>query len=439
MNMQDVVTQYIHEEDMDEASQPQLAIKTLPYHWKLVSLGNVLREVDIRAEDLKIVESERTPVLSLTKNNGLIPQYERFNNRVAIQDISSYKVIKKGQIVYNPFVLWEGAIYALKGREQGLISPAYLVWEAIHANPYFLDFLLRTPLLLKEYLRVASGVVQRRRAVRKDVFLNIRIPLPPSSEQRTIAHILQTVQDAIQARRNEIELERERKAALMQRLFTHGTRNEPTKQSEVGEIPESWEVNNLEDFLLGTQYGLSLAGGSTGAYPILRMNNLVDGSLDYDNFQYVDLEDATLQKFKLNKGDVLFNRTNSNELVGKTSLFNSDRTVVFASYLIRLVTNSKQLRPAFLNWYFNWEATQRRLKTLASRGVSQSNINASKLQRFKVPITTPLEQDEIVDILNTCDSRIASLEKELSLHEELFRALLDELMTGRLSALPLVE
>src|SRR5260370_6576985 len=168
MNMQDVVTQYIHEEDMDEASQPQLAIKTLPYHWKLVSLGNVLREVDIRAEDLKIVESERTPVLSLTKNNGLIPQYERFNNRVAIQDISSYKVIKKGQIVYNPFVLWEGAIYALKGREQGLISPAYLVWEAIHANPYFLDFLLRTPLLLKEYLRVASGVVQRRRAVRKD-------------------------------------------------------------------------------------------------------------------------------------------------------------------------------------------------------------------------------------------------------------------------------
>ena len=74
---------------------------------------------------------------------------------------------------------------------------------------------------------------------------NIIISLPPLPEQRAIAHVLQTVQNSTQAKRKELELERERKAALMQDLFTHGTRGEPTKQTEIGEMPESWLVLKL--------------------------------------------------------------------------------------------------------------------------------------------------------------------------------------------------
>jgi type I restriction enzyme S subunit len=326
--------QDFHEDDVDIASGLQTFNNNLPEHWRIVKLENVLREVDIRAEELKVIESEQMPVLSLTKNKGLILQSERFNNRVATQDISNYKVIKEGQIVYNPFVLWEGAIYALKGREQGLVSPVYLVWEATDANNYFLDFLLRTPQLLNEYLRVASGVVQRRRAVRKGTFLNIRIPLPPPPEQQSIVQVLQTVHEAIQVRRDELVLENARKNALMEHFFKHGIRNEQSRTSEIGEIPVNWSVKYLENFLLETQYGLSLPLGLSGKYPVLRMNNLQDGFISFKDIKYVDLENATFQKFKLNKGDLLFNRTNSYELVGKTSLFDSDEAVVFASYLI---------------------------------------------------------------------------------------------------------
>lgn len=442
MSIQDVIMQYTDEEEKNGTKQPEVATNFSPSHWRIVKLGDVLREIDIRAKDLKIVESDEKPVLSLTKNNGLVPQSERFNNRVAIPDISTYKVIKKGQIAYNPFVLWEGAIYALKRRELGLISPAYLVWEAntTYADPYFLDFLLRTPQLLNEYLRVASGVVQRRRAVRKNIFLNISVRLPPLPEQHNIAYALQIVQNAIQARYREMGLECERKAALMDVLFTQSIDNQiQGQQTEIGTLPHHWRIQSLGEVVSQIQYGLSLVGNVTGSYPILRMNNLVEGKIVPDNLQFVELDEGLLQKFLLRKGDVLFNRTNSYELVGKTALFDLNSDFIFASYLLRIVTQPENLLPTYLNFFLNWDVTQQRLKMLATRGVSQSNINASKLKQFRVAVPPLSEQTAIVSILNACEDKIAALDQEITLLEELFQALLEELMTGRLSTLPLIE
>jgi type I restriction enzyme S subunit len=99
------------------------------------------------------------------------------------------------------------------------------------------------------------------------------IPMPPLQEQRDIAHVLRAVQDAIQARRRELALERERKAALMQRLFTKGTRGEPTKQTEIGEMPESWRVVHLGGVCQLIQYGTSeqcnedSTGGARASHP----------------------------------------------------------------------------------------------------------------------------------------------------------------------------
>lgn len=268
---------------------------------------------------------------------------------------------------------------------------------------------------------------------------NHSLLLPPLAEQRAIARILRAAQDAIAARRRQVTLERERKAALMQRLFTHGVRGEPTKQTEIGEMSQSWQVVRLGDVLAQTQYGLSLRGESSGDHPILRMNNLVEGHVDITDLQYVTTDDATVRQFQLAQGDILFNRTNSYELVGKTALFDLSGTFLFASYLIRVVPLAEKLLPGFLSAYLNSVRTQQRLRMLASRGVSQSNISASKLTGFLIPLPSLDEQRAIADTLAACDTHIAALEREIALHEELFRALLEELMSGRLSALPLVE
>jgi type I restriction enzyme S subunit len=174
-------------------------------------------------------------------------------------------------------------------------------------------------------------------------------------------------------------------------------------------------------------------------YPLLRMNNLVDGLVDTSDLKHIQLDKKELEKFRLNKGDVLFNRTNSSELVGKTGLFDKEGDYVFASYLIRLVTDFQLLNPYFLSFYFNWETTQTALKRLSFRGAGQSNISASKLEIFKIPLPSFFEQQEIAEILQACDTKIAALEQETALLGELFHAMLDELMTGNRSAVPLID
>lgn len=276
------------------------------------------------------------------------------------------------------------------------------------------------------------------KGVARNAILNLMIPLPPLPEQRAIARALHAVQGAREARLQEVALERERKAALMEYLFSHGTRGEATKQKEIGEMPESWQVAKLGEVVASTQYGLSVCCNSEGNYPILRMNCLVEGRVNDSNLQFVDLTKSDFENFRLNKGDILFNRTNSSDLVGKTGLFNLEGDFVFASYLIRITVDKTQLSPEFINYYINMNSTQTRLRMLASRGVSQSNINATKLKGFLIPLPQFPEQQAIAIILNACDSKIAALDHEARLLQELFRAMLEELMSGRLPAGALV-
>ena len=432
-----MIMQPIQEDDTYETSQPKIVEKSLPEQWRLVKLGDVLREVDVRAEDLKVVESEHLPVLSLTKNKGLIPQSERFNNRVATQDISNYKVIKKGQIVYNPFVLWEGAIYALKGREQGLVSPSYLVWEATHANNYFLDFLLRTPQLLNEYLRVASGVVQRRRAVRKDVFLNIRIPLPPQSEQNAIVQVLQAIQDTIQVRQRESELEHERKVTLMGRLFTYGTRGEPLRHTEIGEIPQSWNVVRMGKmariergkFAHRPRNDPDFYGGDI---PFIQTGD-VTASNGYIRTYTQTLSEKGLAVSKVfPKGTIVITIAAN---IGYTGILEFDSAFPDSLIGITPIAPTSVDYP-YLNYYLSTQQSEMDRK--APQG-TQKNINIEFLSPWPILIPPLEEQIEIVNVLSACDKKITALEQELILLEELFRAFLYELMSGRLSTLPLIE
>jgi type I restriction enzyme S subunit len=219
----------------------------------------------------------------------------------------------------------------------------------------------------------------------------------------------------------------------MAELFKYGApsfrRGRKLKKTEIGEIPENWEVMRLGEVTREIIYGISKKGEKKGKYPILRMNNLEDGKIDCKDLQFVSLESSEFEKFKLEKGDVLFNRTNSLDLVGKTALFTLDGDFVFASYLLRIRTIKDQLLPEYLNYYFNFEKTQQELKSLASRGASQVNISASKLSSFPIPLPPLPEQQEIAEILQTIDQKIEIEKKKKELYEELFRTMLNKIMS----------
>ncbi len=297
-------------------------------------------------------------------------------------------------------------------------------------NKDFLYYNMLTDLFIEKISKHQSGASYP--AVRDDNVKDMAIPLPKIPEQKKIAHVLSKIQQAIETQEQVIKTTQELKKALMQKLFTEGLNGEPQKQTEIGPIPESWGVRKLGEIIEATLYGLSIKGKQEGKYPALRMTNQYDGKTILENLQYVDLDIEKFEKFKLNKEDILFNRTNSIDLVGKTSIFESDIEAVFFSYLIRIKTKRNILNPFYLNYFLNLQSTQRNLKKLATRGVSQSNISATRLKTFLIPFPSIERQIEIVAMIKVFDHKIDLEKDRLKNMRQLLSNMLNQLMTGQI-------
>jgi type I restriction enzyme S subunit len=419
----------------------QTVIGEIPESWKVVSLAEKF-------------ETQLGKMLSQKARQGENPNpYMRNANvqwgRVDIKDVSKMDFTSAEQ---EKFKLRNGDLLVCEGGEIGRTAlwldelPECYFQKAIHRlRPKSDDTLPRFFLYWMERCFRFANVYKMAGArttiahLPQDKLEQLKIPLPSIGEQRAIVRALDAVRKAEEAWQREIEFEREHKAAVMEDLFTHGTRGGPTRQTEIGKIPESWQAVKIDAIIRLKQYGLSLRGNGTGSVPILRMNNLAEGKVDLTNLQWVDLDVRTESSFVLRPGDLLFNRTNSQDLVGKVGLFDHSGRYVFASYLVRLTFNETVATSPFVNAYLNLASTQRRLKGIASRGVSQSNISAGKLGNFLVPLPALDEQREIAAVSDAFDRRINSLAREEVKLGELFRAMLDELMTGKLSAQPLTQ
>ncbi len=294
-------------------------------------------------------------------------------------------------------------------------------------DPHFIYYCLvfNRPNLEKAAVKTTVPILN------KSNFEDFEILVPPLPEQRKIAAVLSLVQRAIEQQERLIALTTELKKALMHKLFTEGVRGEPQKMTEIGPVPESWEVVELGEVLELAQYGLSKKGVELGNYPILRMTNQVNGRIVSNDLQWVKIDKEEFRKFAVEKGDILFNRTNSFELVGRTAIFDIEGDYVFASYLIRLRLFRSRLNPFFLNFYFNSDETQVRLKSIATRAVSQSNISATRLKGFLIPLPEMDEQVAIINILDVLDSKVNIHEQKRSSLQSLFHSLLHQLMTGQ--------
>ena len=203
------------------------------------------------------------------------------------------------------------------------------------------------------------------------------------------------------------------------------------------EIPKGWEWCRLRDVIYPPKYGTSSKSLSNGDVPVLRMGNIQDGEVVYDKLVFSNnVEDN--RKYLLQDGDLLFNRTNSAELVGKTAIFKGNRYVIYAGYLILLrpiKTNSE-----YLNYIFSSPYVRSYCKEVKTIGVQQCNINAEKVSQLLVPIAPFEEQMRIVDkikeVLPSVDKySISQYNLDLlnvSLSECLKKSILQEAIQGRL-------
>ena len=148
--------------------------------------------------------------------------------------------------------------------------------------------------------------------------------------------------------------------------------------------PMGWEVRTIGELATDVKYGTSAKTDNKGKYKYLRMNNLTyDGGLDLSDLKYIDVSSKELEKYVVRKGDILFNRTNSTELVGKTCLFDFDEDMIIAGYIIR-VRLGNNVSPVFFTRFMNLEHMKTQLRTMAKGAVNQANINAQEMKSIKV-------------------------------------------------------
>jgi type I restriction enzyme S subunit len=253
--------------------------------------------------------------------------------------------------------------------------------------------------LCRRYVGQASISLEKLRSV--------RLPLPPIDEQRAIAHILRAVQAARGARQREVSLERERKAALMAHLFTHGTRGEPTKQTPIGEMPASWEVVTLGDVItLQRGFDLPSQDRKPGPFPVVSSSGYF----------------ASHVEAKVAGPGVVTGRYGT---IGQVFYIESSFWPLNTTLFVK---EFKGNDPLFISYFL-----QTMNLHLLNDKTSVPGINRNAAHAMAVGLPSLSEQQDIAKVLHVCDAKIAALERESALLDELFRALLEELMTGRVS------
>ena len=195
--------------------------------------------------------------------------------------------------------------------------------------------------------------------------------------------------------------------------------------------PKGWDVVKIGDIATEVKYGTSLPAVEGGKYPYLRMNNMTnDGHLDLSNLKYIDVPDDEIEKCIVRKGDVLFNRTNSVELVGKTCVFDLDEEMIIAGYIIRVRIHETMLPIIFSN-YMNTDVIKQYLRKIAKGAVNQANINAKELQAIQIYLP-PLDlQNQFADFVAQVDKSKLVAQKSLKLLERIVNCKQEVLLTER--------
>ena len=268
-----------------------------------------------------------------------------------------------------------------------------------------------------------------------------RLPLPPLPEQAAIVryldHVDSRVQRYISAKERLIALLEEEKQAVINRAVTRGldpnVRLKPSGVEWLGDVPEHWEVGPVKRAFLSMDYGISESASDSGTVRLLTMGHLKDGQVMVSNDGGVDFVAPYLL---LEKGDLLFNRTNSQELVGKVGLFAGHHSpVTFASYLVRMRPHPSH-EPEFLNLALNAPSFISRARREAIPSLHQSNLNPTRYGRIQIALPSKEEQGAILSmlrnettILREC---IARARRQVVLVHEYRTRLISDVVTGKL-------
>jgi type I restriction enzyme S subunit len=325
---------------------------------------------------------------------------------------------------------------AVLADRDGICSTDILVLTpaAAKCDAGYLINVLHTPRFIQNAVRTTHGVNHPRTSW--EAIGDYAFPMPPLGEQRAIGAVLGRLQAAMAAQQEIIDCAAELKSALMAKLFTEGTRGEPLKSSEIGPIPRTWRLTSLGSAYARMNYGTSArCAEKASGTPVLRIPNIIGERIDMGELKYAELPAKEEARLLLDRGDLLFIRTNGNRLyTGRSAVYEgTPERCLFASYLIRVrLSPESKLLPQFVQAFLSSVGRAQITSRANSASDGKWNIDTGILRDVMLPVPGENEQREILDAIGAVDSRRQTAERSTNAFRELFAAMLDELMSGRL-------
>ena len=406
----------------------------IPAHWEVRRLKYLFYISKEESRD------EFPNVLSLTQN-GIIERDITTNKGQLAQNYIGYNIVKRGDIILNPMDLSSG--YVAKSTFEGVISQAYIKIRPLETlNLSYYENFFQNLYHYKILWHLGKGIsYDHRWTLGNDVFLNIKIPLPPLQEQKEIAKFLdkkcEKIQNYINKKQKLITFLQEKKQALINEAVTKGLNpNIEFKNSGIeylGLIPHHWEAVKVK-YVATTNIGLvydpsEITTNENIGYPVLRANNIQNGKIDYKDVIYVakKIDDKQLAI----SGDLLMCvRNGSENLLGKTAKI-EDNNFSFGAFtaIIRSDFNN------YLYWIFQTEMLKKSISSfIVSIGIGQ--ISQDDIKNFKIPLPPLQEQKEIAEFLDKkCEkinSAIEKTKKQIELVREYKNTLINEAVCGRI-------
>ena len=405
----------------------------LPSGWREMPLERLMVPRKDSVHPLDVPEAKYVGLEHLTPGN---PDLTEWGDIGTVRSTKSK--FSKGNVLYGKLRPYLDK--AALAHFDGVCSTDILVFAPTEeTSARYLSYLMHTGGVLQHAIDTMRGTNHPR--TKWSSLAELSVPLPSLSEQRTISDTLETLSNALAVRERELETERERKASLLNQIFCQGTNGEAVKDSDAGTVPASWEVVTLGDLIeSGPQNGLYKPQDCYGeGTPILRINDFDNaGCFVSPHLQEVQLDDGEVEKHGLRKRDIVINRVNSLSHLGKSALVTEAVAgAVFESNMMRIRLDEGGAVPEFVAGYLLSDRVRSYFRSRAKRAVAQSSINQSDVRSVPVPVPSEAERRLISTVIDACDEKITALASEVRLHRELFRALLEELMTGQRSVLPL--
>ena len=412
----------------------------LPDNWKVVrlgELGDLVRGVTYKRQET--TDTSSPGYLPILRATNIQDRQLLLEELVYVKDekVSDSQLLHRGDVIMamssgSKSVV--GKSVQLNTEWKGSFGAFCAVFRHNSTvEPFFIGHIFQTKSYREHLLREARGTNINN--LSKNHILDYQFPLPPLPEQRAIAHVLQTIQDAKFTRQREIALERERKAALMDYLFSQGTKGESRKQTEIDEIPESWETVALGKVTVFTKKPRDLRYSDYSEVPFVPMELIPIAKLFSQEF-ILKTNDELKSGTYFEPGDILLPKITPSFENGKQCII-KELPTPFGIATTEVIPIREMEGVSDISYLFYYLLLPNIRISLAGKmqgTTGRQRLSKDALVNLQIPLPPLPEQRAIASIFQAIDEKTAALEKEVEHLNELFHAMLDELMTGQRSA-----